>query len=66
MPGHGEVRESSRGAVGQLWKPMAIVFQEEAMRMQMRMDQAVYNAVHDIKNHIQGVQEEVRAKLSKL
>lgn len=62
--GHRDVRNSLREAVGQLRKRMASVFQKEAMRMQVRVDQAVHKAVRDVATHSQGVQEEIRSKLS--
>lgn len=60
---HRKVHDSSREAVGQLWKRMAIIFQGEAMHMQMRVYRAVHKAMRDDTTHIKGVQEDVPSKL---
>lgn len=62
--GHREVHDRSSEAVGQLWRRMTSVFQEDVMRLQVRVDQAVHKAVRDVKIHNQSVQEDVHSKLS--
>lgn len=44
---------------------MASISMEEAMRMQVQLDQTVYKPVRNLSTYIQGVQGKVRLKLPK-